>query len=149
MHEMKETWVWSLGQEDPLEECMATHSSILAWRIPMDRRAWQVTVHIALQRVGLSWIDLACTHNKVDSAKDRTGTWWECWPALRLKHTASLSNAFFPPAAYRYPCLPIIFFSKKKCRAQISMFILTFVILYSFSVGSIYSTYWGLVRKSL
>ena len=30
---MQETWVWSLGQEDPLEEGMATHSSILAWRI--------------------------------------------------------------------------------------------------------------------
>ena len=33
---MRETWVQSLGQEDPLEEVMATHSSILAWRIPMD-----------------------------------------------------------------------------------------------------------------
>ena len=31
---MKETWVWSLGQEDPLEKGMATHSSILAWIIP-------------------------------------------------------------------------------------------------------------------
>ena len=31
---MWETWVRSLGQEDPLEEEMATHSSILAWRIP-------------------------------------------------------------------------------------------------------------------
>ena len=31
---MRETWVQSLGQEDPLEEGMATHSSILAWRIP-------------------------------------------------------------------------------------------------------------------
>ena len=31
---MWETWVQSLGQEDPLEEEMATHSSILAWRIP-------------------------------------------------------------------------------------------------------------------
>ena len=30
---MEETWVWSLGQEDPLEKGMATHSSILAWRI--------------------------------------------------------------------------------------------------------------------
>ena len=29
-----ETWVWSLGQEDPLEEEMGTHSSILAWKIP-------------------------------------------------------------------------------------------------------------------
>ena len=36
--------VGSLGQEDPLEEEMATHSSI-AWRIPMDRGAWRVTVH--------------------------------------------------------------------------------------------------------
>ena len=36
---MRETWVQSLGWEDPLEEGMATHSSILAWRIPMDRGA--------------------------------------------------------------------------------------------------------------
>ena len=42
---MQETWVQSLGQEDPLEKGMATHSSILAWRIPMDRGAWQATVH--------------------------------------------------------------------------------------------------------
>ena len=35
----------SLGGEDPLEEGVATHSSILAWRIPMDRGAWQATVH--------------------------------------------------------------------------------------------------------
>ena len=41
---MQETWVRSLGQEDPLEG-MATHSSILAWRIPMDRGAWWATVH--------------------------------------------------------------------------------------------------------
>ena len=37
---MQETWVQSLGWEDPLEESMATHSSILAWRIPMNRGAW-------------------------------------------------------------------------------------------------------------
>ena len=35
----------SLGREDPPEEGMATHSSILAWRIHMDRGAWRVTVH--------------------------------------------------------------------------------------------------------
>ena len=34
-----------LGREDPLEEGMATHSSILAWRIPMDRGAWWATGH--------------------------------------------------------------------------------------------------------
>ena len=42
---MWETWVQSLDWEDPLEEGMATHSSILAWRIPMDRGAWRATVH--------------------------------------------------------------------------------------------------------
>ena len=42
---MWETWVRSPGREDALEKEMATHSSILAWRIPMDRGAWQSTVH--------------------------------------------------------------------------------------------------------
>ena len=42
---MWETWVQSPGQEDPLEEGMAPHSSTLAWRIPMDRGAWWATVH--------------------------------------------------------------------------------------------------------
>ena len=42
---MRETSVRSLGWEDPLEEGMATHPSILAWRIPMDRGAWQAPVH--------------------------------------------------------------------------------------------------------
>ena len=41
---MQETWVQSLNQEDPLEKEMATHSSILAWRIPMDREAWRAKV---------------------------------------------------------------------------------------------------------
>ena len=34
MQEMQETWVQSLGQEDPMEQEMATHSSVLAWKIP-------------------------------------------------------------------------------------------------------------------
>ena len=42
---MQETQVRSLGQEDPLKKGMTTHSSVLAWRIPMDRAAWQATVH--------------------------------------------------------------------------------------------------------
>ena len=39
---MWETWVRSMGWEDPLEEGTATHSSILAWRIPMERGAWEI-----------------------------------------------------------------------------------------------------------
>ena len=47
----QETQVQSLGWEDPLEKEMATHSSILAWKIPMDRGAWWATVH----RVANNW----------------------------------------------------------------------------------------------
>ena len=47
---MWETWVRYLGWEDPLEEGMATHSSIVAWRIPMDRGAWRATVHAGWPR---------------------------------------------------------------------------------------------------
>ena len=42
---MWETWVRSLGWEDPLEEGMATHSSILAWAIPMEKGAWRATIY--------------------------------------------------------------------------------------------------------
>ena len=42
---MQETWVRSLGWEEPLEKSMATHFSILARRIPVDRGAWWATVH--------------------------------------------------------------------------------------------------------
>ena len=42
---MQETWIRCLGWEDPLEEGMATQSSILVWRIPMGREAGWATVH--------------------------------------------------------------------------------------------------------
>ena len=52
---MQETQAQSLGWEDILEKGMATHSSILAWRILMDRGAWQATVHgVAKSWTGLS-----------------------------------------------------------------------------------------------
>ena len=41
----RKIWVRSLGWKDPLEEGMAIHSTILAWRIPKDRGAWQAPVH--------------------------------------------------------------------------------------------------------
>ena len=43
---MQEMRVQSLDWEDPLEEEIATHSSILGWRIPMDRGAWRATIHV-------------------------------------------------------------------------------------------------------
>ena len=47
---MQGTWVQSLGGEEALEEGMATHSSILAGKNPMDRRARWVTVHRVIKR---------------------------------------------------------------------------------------------------
>ena len=49
---MQETWVWSLGWEDPLEKGKATHSSILAWRIP-----WQ--------KVGYDWATFTFTYYEI------------------------------------------------------------------------------------
>ena len=40
-----ESLVWSLGMEDPLQESKATHSSILAWKVSMDRGASRAAVH--------------------------------------------------------------------------------------------------------
>ena len=51
MQELQETWVQSLGWEDPLEEGIATHSSILAWRIPRTEGSGGQQ-SVGLQRVG-------------------------------------------------------------------------------------------------
>ena len=60
---MQETQVQSMGQEDPLEKEMATHSIILAWRIPWilwnPTGAWQATVH----RITKSWTKLSDLNN--------------------------------------------------------------------------------------
>ena len=53
---MREIWVRSLGWEDPLEEGMAAHSCILAWRIPMDRGAWRV-------QSMAEWLSTAAEHD--------------------------------------------------------------------------------------
>ena len=60
---MQETWVRSLGQEDPLDKGMATHSSILDWKISMDRRAWQATV--PWDREGLDTTEPLSTHHSI------------------------------------------------------------------------------------
>ena len=54
-------WVWSLGQEDSLEEGMATHSSVLAWKIPIDRGTWWVTVHDI-------WTEVKWSHSVVSDS---------------------------------------------------------------------------------
>ena len=61
MQEPQETWVWPLELEDALEEGTATHSSILAWRIPWTEEPGRLQ-SIQLQRVRQNWGDLACTY---------------------------------------------------------------------------------------
>ena len=53
VQEPLEMWIRSLGQEAPLEEGMATHSSILAWRIPMNTGTWTATVHVVTRQEGI------------------------------------------------------------------------------------------------
>ena len=52
---MQESWVWSLGWEDPLEKEMATHSIILAWRIPRSEEPDSLQSK-GTQRVGHDWM---------------------------------------------------------------------------------------------
>ena len=52
---MQETWLWSLGLEDPLEKEMATHSSTLAWKIPWTKEPGRLQF-MGSQRVGHDWV---------------------------------------------------------------------------------------------
>ena len=51
---MQEMQAQSLGREDPLDEEMETHSSILAWKNPMDRGAWQAVVHRVMKELDVT-----------------------------------------------------------------------------------------------
>ena len=73
---IRETWARSLGWEDPLEKEMATHSYILAWRVPIDRGAWQATVPGVTESDTIE--RLSTTHHQNHSAKT------SCIPALFL-----------------------------------------------------------------
>ena len=68
---MRKTWVWSLGWEDPLEEGMATHSSILAWRIPGTEEPGELK----------NWIQLSNTHTHTHT---HTHTCLSCHCSSRL-----------------------------------------------------------------
>ena len=57
---MQETWVWSLGQADPLKKEMATHSNVLAWRIPWTEEPGRLQ-SMVLQRVRHDWVTNSCT----------------------------------------------------------------------------------------
>jgi len=68
-HAMQETEVWFLGREDALEKEMATHSSILAWRIPWTEEPRRLQ-YMGSQRVGHNWSNLAHTENKTKKRRE-------------------------------------------------------------------------------
>ena len=63
---MRETWVGSLSQEDPLEEGMATHSSILAWKIPRREEPGRL-MSMESQKVGHDWATNILSFYKFES----------------------------------------------------------------------------------
>ena len=69
---VQETQVWSLGQEDPLEEGMATHSSILTRKTPWTKEPGRLQ-SIGSPRVGHNWSDLASMHILQYDYHDRVG----------------------------------------------------------------------------
>ena len=76
MQETQEMWVLSLGWEDPLEEGMATRSSILAWRIPMDREAWPSYSPWGHKKLDMTeLIEQACTCKMPTMCQCSSGLW--------------------------------------------------------------------------
>ena len=88
VYETQKMWLQSLGWEDLLEQGTATHSSILDWRIPMDRGAWWAGVH-RVAKSGTRPSDLAHTHAGLKRKMQR----W-CPPVSALGSTQQESHAW-------------------------------------------------------
>ena len=81
---MRETQVWSLGWEDPLKKGKATHSSILAWRIP-----WTVQ-SMGSQRVGHDWATF--THSLMNKIARNSGIWRQAETGVMLPQAKELQE---------------------------------------------------------
>ena len=91
---MQETWVWFLSQEDPLEKEMATHSSILAWRIPWTEELGRPQSMVAKSRTRLS--DFTSLHQnsesdfageKVSARRKKVSLFsYSCWKANTIQY---------------------------------------------------------------
>ena len=76
MQETQETWVRSLGGEDPLEEGMATHSSILAWRIPWTEEPGGLQT-TELQRIRHNWATLRAQTTLGSVSREAMKIFWK------------------------------------------------------------------------
>ena len=111
---MQETWVRSLGQEDPLEKWMANHSSILVWRIPWTEKPGGLQ-SMGLQRAGQDWSDWACVHvsdtrfhiqmmSYSVCLSDSLHSVWRCLVASILLHTALFHSFLWLNSIPLYIC---------------------------------------------
>ena len=92
---MRETWVWSLDWEDPLEKGMTTYSSILAWRIPWTEEPGELQP-MGLQRVGQDWATNTgvCAHAR---AHAHTHTHTHIYIAVVVVRSLSCIQLFATP----------------------------------------------------
>ena len=96
---MQKTRVWSLGQEDPLEKGMATHSSILAWRIPWTEEPGGVQ-SMSMPRVGHNW------------ATNTFNVWF------------NIMDTFLVPAAYKLMHMDFYYLNNRNpCASNKSIFV--------------------------
>ena len=109
---MWETWVQPLGWEDPLEEGMVAHSSILAWRIPMEKEpGWLQSM--GSQRVGHDWATKhSTTHGDYSRLVNARG-----WGEGRIASDC-LMHFNFPRAPWHSTCLLSIANSRSSFHTQ-------------------------------
>ena len=100
----QETWVWSLGWEDPLEEGMATSSSILVWRIPMDRGAWRATVYGVTK--SHTWLLHLALYKHAQRFSSWNNMWLPCGPVVESLPSNAGDVGLIPGLGTKIPHAP-------------------------------------------
>ena len=120
---MKETWIWSLGQEDPLKKVMATHSSILAWRFPWTEESGGLQSWGRTESDTIEWLTLSLSQCFVG-----VGLLVFCWEFLHL-YSSVMWVCNFPFCHiivwFWYQCDASLFLKHKN--HPTTMIILTFI----------------------
>ena len=102
---MRETWVRSLGWEDPLEKEMATHSSTLAWKIPWMKEYGRLQF-MGPQRVGHNWTTSLSLYKGYNSGTAKGKSWAQTRDGDRGQGTSMPSPGAQPPPLSSVMCSP-------------------------------------------
>ena len=147
---MQEIWVWFLGQEDPLEKEMAAHSSILAWRIPVDRRTWLATIH-GVTRVGHILITLINMQILNHSCIPIINPTWSCCMILLLYFWIRFANILLRIFVFLYISSTGLWFSllSYHCLVLISGWSWSQNELWSIPFSAIFRKVWEVKPKYL